>query len=64
MQQMARNMSFVDVSFLNGWRYLLHDSDAKSCAAFDRILEAAGIKAVKLPPRSPNLNTHLKRWHR
>ena len=64
MEQMARNLSFVDVGFLNGCRYLLHDRDTKFCAAFDGILEAVGIKAVKLPPRSPNLNAHLERWHR
>jgi Integrase core domain len=64
MEQMARNMSFVDVGFLNGCRYLLHDRDTKFCAAFDGILEAVGIKAVKLPARSPNLNANLERWHR
>jgi len=34
------------------------------CAAFDSILKAVGIHAIKLPPRSPNLNAHLERWHR
>jgi transposase InsO family protein len=42
----------------------LHDRDAKFCAAFDGILEAAGIQALTLPPRSPNLNAHLERWNR
>jgi transposase InsO family protein len=64
MEQMARNMSLADVGFLNGCRYLLHDRDAKFCAAFVGILEAVGIKAIKLPPRSPNLNANLERWHR
>jgi hypothetical protein len=32
--------------------------------AFTGILEAVGIKAVKLPARSPNLNANLERWHR
>jgi hypothetical protein len=41
-----------------------HDRDAKFCAAFDGILKAVGIQAVKLPPQSPNLNSHLERWHR
>ena len=45
-------------------RYLLHDRDAKFCTAFTGILEAVGIQSVKLPPRSPNLNAHLERWHR
>ena len=64
MEQMARNISFVDVGFLKGCRYLLHDRDTKFCVAFDGILDAVGIKAVKLPPRSPNSNAHLERWHR
>ena len=64
MEQMARNISFAEVGFLNGCRYLLHDRDAKFCAAFTEILEAVGIKGVKLPPRSPNLNANLERWHR
>ena len=64
MEQMARNLSFAEVGFLNGCRYLLHDRDANFCAAFTRTLEAVRIKSVKLPPRSPNLNSHLERWNR
>ena len=64
MEQMARNMSFAEVGFLKGCRYLVHDRDVKFCAAFTGILEAVGIQSVKLPPRSPNLNAHLERWHR
>ena len=64
MQQMARNMTLADIGFLSGCRYLLHDRDAKFCAAFDGILEAAGIQALTLPPRSPNLNAHPERWNR
>ena len=64
MGQMARNVTLADVGFLYGCRYLLHDRDARFCAAFDGILEAAGIQAVTLPPRSPNLNAHLERWNR
>ena len=64
MEQMARNMGLADIGFLNGCRYLLHDRDAKFCAAFAGILEAVGIKAIKLPARSPNLNANLERWHR
>jgi len=64
MGQMARNVTLADIGFLGGSRYLLHDRDAKFCAAFDGILEAAGIQVVTLPPRSPNLNAHLERWNR
>jgi putative transposase len=63
-EPMARNLSLADVGYLNGCRYLMHDRDAKFGAAFAGILEAVGIKAIKLPPRSPHLNANLERWHR
>jgi len=58
MQQMARNVTEADTGFLSGCRYLLHDGDAKFCAAFDGVLTSGGIEAIQLPPRSPNLNNH------
>jgi putative transposase len=64
MEQMARNVTRADTGFLNGCRYLLHDRDAKFCAAFHAILQGLGVEAVKLPPRSPNLNAHCERWIR
>jgi transposase InsO family protein len=64
MEQMARNMTMADIGFLCGCKYLLHDRDGKFCAGFDAILASVGIKVLLLPPRSPNLNAHLERWHR
>jgi putative transposase len=64
MEQVARNLTFDGEGFLSGCRYLLHDRDTKFCAAFDGILEAGGLHAIKLPPQSPNLNAYLERWHR
>jgi len=64
MEQMARNVTLADIGFLGGCRYLLHDRDAKFCAAFDAILKSVGIQALRLPPRSPNLNAHCERWIR
>jgi transposase InsO family protein len=55
-------VSQADIGFLHGCRYVLHDRDAKFCAGFDAILESGGIKAIVLPPRSPNLNAHCERW--
>jgi putative transposase len=49
---------------LRGCRYLLHDRDAKFCAAFDEALRSAGIQPLLLPPRSPNLNAYMERWNR
>ena len=64
MKQMARNMTLADTGFLSGCKFLLHDRDTEFCSAFDGILRAVGIKAVTLPPRSPNLNAHCERWIR
>ena len=64
MRQMARNVTLADIGFLSGCRYLLHDRDTKFCARFDSVLESVGIEALRLPPRSPNLNAHLERWNR
>jgi len=34
------------------------------CPAFQETVKAAGLTPIKLPPRSPNLNTHAERWVR
>ncbi len=61
---MARNLSDADAGFLRGKNYLLMDRDAKFSKAFRAILEQAGVKAVQLPPCSPNLNSNLERFVR
>ena len=52
----------ADVGFLSPTRYLIHDRDSKFCASFQLTIEAVGIKTVKLPARSPNLNSFAERW--
>lgn len=64
MQQMARNASDDDAGSLRRCRYLLHDRDTKFCSSFDSLLKTGGIKALKLPARSPNLNSFAERWVR
>jgi putative transposase len=60
MTQMARNV--VDgKGCLRDCRYLIHDRDAKFCAAFDYILRSEGVKCLRLPARSPNLNAFAER---
>ena len=49
---------------LNGKRYLIHDRDPLFTTKFLDILAAVGVKSVKLPPRSPNLNAHAERFVR
>jgi transposase InsO family protein len=64
MLQVARNLSDAEEGFLHGTRYRLMDRDAKFSEAFRVILEQAGLKAVRLPPRSPNLSPNLERFMR
>ena len=63
MKQIARELTNFEDGFLNGKRYLLMDRDAKFCDSFRAILEDEGVESVRLPPRSPNLNSHIERFH-
>jgi putative transposase len=64
MRQMARNLTDPEHGFLKGDCVLIHDRDAKFTAHFDRLLNESGIKTVKLPPQSPNLNAYAERFVR
>jgi len=64
MLQVARNLSDTEDGFLRGKKYLLMDRDAKFSEAFRVILAQAGVEAVRLPPRSPNLTPHIERFMR
>src|SRR5262249_56591654 len=64
MKQIARNLTAAEEGFLVGKRYLLMDRDTKFSDGFREILAAAGVKSVRLPPHSPNLNAHLERFWR
>jgi YD repeat-containing protein len=56
MEQMARNVTMDETGFLIEQRYLLHDRDSKYCSSFRKLIEAEKVKALALPPQSPNLN--------
>jgi transposase InsO family protein len=64
MKQIARNLTAAPEGFLLGKRYVLMDRDSKFSGAFRGLLDDAGTKPVRLPPRSPNLNAHLERFWR
>jgi hypothetical protein len=64
MDQVARNLCDDGDGFLNGKRYLIHDRDPLFTTAFLATLATSGVKSVKLPPRSPNLNTYAERFVR
>jgi transposase InsO family protein len=56
MLQYARNLTDAQDGFLNGKRVLIHDRDPLYTEKFRETLRAAGVRALKLPKRSPNLN--------
>ena len=64
MNQVARNLTDCFTGFLVGKRYLIHDRDPLYTAQFTLTLAAAGIRCVKLPPKSPNLNAYAERFVR
>ena len=66
MVQTARNLTMADTGWLTqvGARYLIHDRDAKFCAAWQHALATGGVETVPIPPRSPNLNAFAERWVR
>src|SRR5256712_1097076 len=64
MMQVARNVTMDEWGFLAPGQYLIHDRDTKFCAAFQQIIDDAGIERIPLPVRSPNLNAYAERWVR
>jgi len=64
MEQQARNMTMEQWGYLRGCRYLLHDRDAKFCESFRKLIESGSVKPIRLPARSPNLNSYAERWVR
>jgi len=64
MEQQARNMTMEQWGCLRGCRYLLHDRDTKFCESFRELIESGSVKPIRLPARSPNLNSYAERWVR
>jgi transposase InsO family protein len=62
MVQIARNLTDSVDGFFKGKRYLIHDRDPLYTQQFLSMLADVGVKSVKLPPRSPNLNTYAERF--
>jgi putative transposase len=64
MEQQARNATMEEWGFLRGCRYLLHDRDTKFCLSFRELIESGRVEMIRLPARSPNLNSYAERWVR
>jgi hypothetical protein len=56
MLQMARNLTDFEDGFLKDKRILIHDRDVLYTKKFRETLRAAGVRSLKLPKRSPNLD--------
>ena len=64
MKQVARNLTDVVDGFLRDARYLIHDRDPLFSESFQATIDAVGVKTVKLPAKSPNLNAYAERFVR
>jgi len=64
MTQVARNLTDSIDGFLLGKRYVLMDRDGKFSPKFRGTLDDEGVKPLRLPARSPNLNSYMERFMR
>jgi transposase InsO family protein len=64
MKQMARNLTDAGDGFLVGTRYLIHDRDPLFTVEFRQNLRSGGVRTVKLPAQSPDLNAYAERFVR
>ncbi len=62
MMQVGRNLTDPVDGFLLGKRFLILDRDKKFTSDFRDLIEEAGTDVIRLPYRSPNLNTHVERF--
>ena len=62
MLQVGRNLIDGFDGFLREKGLLLHDRDPLYTKEFRELLWACGIRCVRLPPRSPNLNAYSERF--
>jgi len=62
MKQTARELTNCEDGFLNEKKYLIMDRDTKFCESLRSVLQQSGVEPVILPPRIPNLNSHLERF--
>ncbi len=64
MTQISRNLTDDVDGFLVGKKHLIHDRDPLFTREFRETLAAAGVRTVRLPARSPNLNAYAERFVR
>jgi len=62
MKQIGRNLTDCVYGFLKQTRYLILDRDPLYTGVFRQMLKDAGVNVVRLPARSPDLNSYAERW--
>jgi transposase InsO family protein len=62
MKQVARNFTDAVDGFLLRHRHIIMDRDPLYTPGFRHMLRASGVRSVRLPPRSPNLNAYAERF--
>jgi transposase InsO family protein len=62
MMQVGRNLTDVVDGFLLHKRSLMIDRDPLYTSAFRHLPKDSGVTSVRLPARSPNLNSHAERF--
>jgi putative transposase len=62
MKQVARNLTDAVDGFLLEKKVMLMDRDPLFTAEFRSMLQGVGVKPVRLPSRSPNLNAFVERF--
>ena len=63
MRQVARILTDSEDGFLKGKRYLIHDRDPLyRSEGFHEILRSSGIEPIRLPAKSPDLNSVAERF--
>jgi putative transposase len=60
--QQIRNLLMDLGDHAADFRFLVRDRAGQFTEAFDEALAAAGIQAVKIPPRSPQANAYAERF--
>jgi len=62
MLQQARNLTDPDYGILKGKQFLIHDRDPLFTKLFKATLKGSGVRALKMPKQSPNLNAYAERF--
>src|SRR5450755_3756297 len=60
--QQVRNLLMDLGEHAADFRFLIRDRAGQFTASFDTVLASAGIRAVKIPPRSPRANAFAERF--